>query len=78
MSNLTITVNEDVLRHARSRAALEGKSVNALLSEVLEAYAGIDRDRQIAMDDLMSLSKSEHSRRGGREWTRDDLHDRLV
>jgi plasmid stability protein len=76
MANLTITVNDDALRRARSRAALEGRSVNALLKEVLEAYSGTDRDRHAAVEDLLTHSKSTPSRSGHCKWTRDELHER--
>ncbi len=38
--NLTITVDDEVLRRARIRALSQGTSVNAVLREVLESYAG--------------------------------------
>ena len=39
--NLTITVDDQVLKRARLRALQEGTSVNAVLRECLEAYAGL-------------------------------------
>ena len=52
MTNLTIAVDEDVLRRARIRALEEGSSVNALLREYLIAYAASDdrvtHDRAVA------------------------------
>ena len=40
MANLTLAIDEDVLRRARIRALEQGTSVNALLREYLDAYAG--------------------------------------
>jgi predicted HicB family RNase H-like nuclease len=40
MANLTITVDEDVLKKARLRALQQGVSVNALLRDYLARYAG--------------------------------------
>jgi predicted nucleic acid-binding protein len=40
MANLTITVDEELLRRARIRALEQGTSVNALLREYLSAFAG--------------------------------------
>ncbi|MFC2144525.1 hypothetical protein ACFLQM_02430, partial [Acidobacteriota bacterium] len=40
--NLTITVDDEVLRRARIRALSQGTSVNAVLREFLESYAGSD------------------------------------
>jgi plasmid stability protein len=38
--NLTIAVDDEVLRRARIRALEQGTSVNAVLREFLESYAG--------------------------------------
>lgn len=76
MANLTITVDEEVLRKARIRALEQGTSVNAFLRQALEAFAGAQAEQVEAVDDLLALSRSSASRRGTRSWTRDELHDR--
>ena len=76
MSNLTITVDDDVLKRARMRALENGVSVNAVLREFLEAYAGARRTSREAIADLLQLSQRGASRRGGRIWVRDQLHQR--
>jgi len=76
MANLTITVDDRLLRLARIKALEQGTSVNALLREYLEAYAGAADAQARALDDLLDLSASSASRRGDASWTRDDLHDR--
>ena len=45
MTNLTITVDEQTLKRARMRALEEDTSVNAVLREYLEAYAGGTREQ---------------------------------
>jgi plasmid stability protein len=77
MANLTITVDDDVLRRARARAARRGASINALLSDYLRHYAGADASAQ-AIHDFLELAASADARSGaaGRTWTRDELHDR--
>lgn len=74
--NLTIVVDDDILKRARIRAIQENTSVNAVVREYLMAYAGADRLRASACERLLALSRSCNSRRGGAEWTRDDLHER--
>lgn len=76
MGNLTITIDEDSLKKARMRALQEGTSVNALLREFLKSYAGVRREQQVAAERIVALSRRSKSRRGGRTWTRDDLHER--
>ena len=48
MANLTITVDGETVKRARMRALEEGTSVNALLRDYLEDYAGVRRERQEA------------------------------
>ena len=74
--NLTIVVDDDILKRARIRAIQEDTSVNAVLREYLTVYAGVDRRRDRACERLLALSQSCGARRGGATWTRDDLHER--
>lgn len=76
MSNLTITTDPEVLKKARLRAIREGTSVNAVLREFIEAYAGVRGERSEAAHDLLTLAKTSRSRSGGRRWTRDEVHER--
>ena len=76
MANLTITIDDALLRRARLRALEQGTSVNALLRDYLTAYAGEDDLQQRAVADLLQLSEAATSRRGEAAWTRDDLHAR--
>jgi hypothetical protein len=76
MANLTITTDEDTLQRARLRALEQGTSVNALLRDYLEAFAGGRAAREAAVAALLDLSRHSGGRRGGRSWTRDELHER--
>ena len=74
--NLTITVDTDLLKRARIRALQEDTSVNAVLRQFLEAYAGVGERRRDAVADLLALSDAATSRRGSERWTRDELYER--
>jgi hypothetical protein len=76
MANLTITVDDRLLKLARLRALEQGTSVNALLREYLEAYAGAADAQARALDDLLQLSAATTSHSGSATWTREDLHER--
>ncbi len=76
MSNLTITVDDEALRRARLKALEQGTSVNALLREFIESYAGCRPDHIHATQALLELSRAATSGAGGRRWTRDELHER--
>ena len=75
MANLTVVIPDEVLKKARVKAAEEGTSVNAVIRDHLETYAGVRRRQTKAMAELLELSKRSRSRRGGNRWTRDDLHE---
>ena len=75
MANLTIALDDDLLKKARVRAAELGTSVNAVVREYMAAWAGAS-DRQRAIDSLLGRSKKAKSGRGRRRWTRDELHER--
>ena len=64
MGNLTLAIDEDILRRARVRAADQGTSVNAVVRELLGGYAAIDRTTS-ARRRLVALSVSSSSGSGG-------------
>ena len=74
MANLTIAVDEELLKQARLRALREGTSVNRLLRERLESYVEDDRRRRKAIRDLLRLSRSARSGRGVRSVRREDVY----
>ena len=76
MGNLTITIDEDTLKKARLRALAQGTSVNAILRDFLERYSGIHDDLQVAVNDIIALSKASRSMRGDVRFNRDELHER--
>lgn len=77
MANLTITLDDEILKRARIRALEQGTSVNALLRAYLEAYAGAGIG-QTAAARFAARARQARSGSGapGRSWTRDDLYDR--
>ena len=77
--NLTITIDDEILRRARIRALSQGTSVNAVLREFLQSYAGSDAE-STARKRLAKLARQSTASSGpaGRTWTRDDVYaDRL-
>ncbi len=76
MTNLTITVDEALLKRARIRALEQGTSVNAVLRDYLESYAGLAAEREAATKAILELSEVAQSRHEGPRWTREELHQR--
>ncbi len=77
MANLTIAIDDALLRRARIRALEQGTSVNEVLREYLASYAdsGVESAARAAIAEL-ALAATASSGPQGRSWTRDDLHDR--
>jgi plasmid stability protein len=76
VANLTIVVEDELLRRARVRAAEKGISVNRVLRDYLKTWAEGEDRRAVAVEVLLRGSKQATSRRGERSWTRDELHER--
>ena len=77
MANLTITIDDRLLKKARIRALEAGTSVNALLRAYLERYARSGQASE-ALTGFARLARRSAATSGprGRTWTRDELHDR--
>jgi plasmid stability protein len=74
MAHLTVVIKDEVLRRARKRALDPGTSVNALLREYLHSCVGCE-NRATAMQ-LFVQRAGRVGVRTGRDWTRDQLHER--
>ncbi|MCX6362838.1 MAG: hypothetical protein NTW58_01440 [Actinobacteria bacterium] len=76
MANLTIAIEDDVLKKARLRAVEQGTSVNAVVREFLRDYTG-QRSRQAdAAKRLIELAHRSRAEVGPVTWTRDEIHAR--
>jgi hypothetical protein len=76
MAKLTISIAEDLLERAQIRALERGRSIEALLREHLESYAGKKTARERAVRTLYEIADRAASGSGGRRWTREELHER--
>jgi hypothetical protein len=76
MTNVTITVKIDTLRRARTKALEQGTSVNAVLGEFLDGYAGPSPAAQAVAEFLEIAARLDVRSKPGETWTREELHDR--
>lgn len=77
MTNLTLTIDDDILRRARIRALELGTSVNALVRDYLGQVAGRSTAAE-GIAEFLDATRGTGAGSGseGRTWTRDDLYDR--
>jgi hypothetical protein len=73
--NLTIQLDDDVIRLAKVAAARRGTSVSALVALELERLVASD-ERYDEARERAARAMDRARPRGGRSWVRDDLHDR--
>jgi hypothetical protein len=66
MANLTITIDDEILRRARIRAMEQDTSVNSLIRDYLTAFAAVGTTWDQATDAILLQSAQSKSSRGAR------------
>jgi len=76
MKNLTIALDEALLREARKLAAERSTSVNAMIREFLEQETKRESETARARMRIGEMCRSARAEVGQLTWSRDDLHER--
>ena len=74
-TNITLSVDERLVRRARKKANAMGKSLNQLVREYLERLAGSD-DAERDVAEIRELSRESRGRTRGWRFNREELHER--
>lgn len=74
--NLTLTLDEDLLRAARKVAIDRNTSVNQMVRDYLERVVRETDQRQTALARLDEIFRTQRIEVGRRTWKRQDLHER--
>jgi predicted transcriptional regulator len=72
--NLTISLDDDLLRRARELARQRGISLQELLREQLRRLVGPREPAEVA-DELLELLENHAGRSGGRKIRRDEAYE---
>jgi antitoxin component of RelBE/YafQ-DinJ toxin-antitoxin module len=73
--NITLAIDDDLVKAAREVAGAMGKSLNQVIREYLEHLT--DRGRvERDMRELERLSRESGGHSGGRRWSREEIYDR--
>jgi Family of unknown function (DUF6364) len=72
--NLTVQLDEEIIRQARILAAERGTSVSGLVARELEHLVARNARYEEAMRRAVELM-AQSVERGGRSWRREDLHE---
>lgn len=76
MKNVTLSLDEAVLREARRIAASRSTSLNAMIREFLDQLTARESHAEAARKRIVRLSRLSRAARGKSVWTREDLHAR--
>jgi plasmid stability protein len=76
MTNLTIAIDEAIVRQARVRAIQEGTSVSAKVREFLASYALGEQAQQSAAQAFIDAARISQANASGTRWSREDAHQR--
>ena len=76
MRNVTLAIEEEVLRKARMRALKEGTSVNEVIRKHLAEYGSREDRIREAMDRILESAAKYHGRIRGGRFRREETYDR--
>ena len=76
MKNVTLAVDDKVLRDARRIAAERSTSLNAMVREFLEDLTQRESSAREARQRIIELCLDSQAEVGPKTWTRDELHER--
>ena len=77
MSNITITLDDDILKKAKKIAIDRETSFSGLIREYINELINQEkRNRLLMIEDLDNLFEGSNAEFGSKTWTRDDLHER--
>lgn len=76
MANITLKVDEQLLKKARRLALRKKTTINAVVRKGLEDFVAGDLSREAAARGLETFFRRSKARVGPRTWTRDELHER--
>ena len=73
MSNITLSMPEDLLKQSREYARKNATSLNALIRDVLQKTVA-KREKQWGQE-VLEMAKRCSVRSNGKKWKREDLYD---
>lgn len=73
--NVTLSIDDKLVRRARMAARRRAMSLNQLIREFLESVTS-DSDPETVVQELDRLWSEDEGASGGWKWNRDAIHDR--
>jgi hypothetical protein len=76
LANITLTIDDVILRKASAKAVRENTSVNAVVREFLTRWVVDGSEHAATVRDLRAVLDASEYDSGGATWTREELHER--
>ncbi|MFC1823830.1 hypothetical protein ACFL9T_14060 [Thermodesulfobacteriota bacterium] len=76
MTNITLKIDDELLKKARELAMKKKTSINAIVKAKIEEFVSKDQSRDVALKGLDAFFRRSNARVGTKTWTRDDIHER--
>ena len=76
MANITLKVDDRLLKDARLLALKKKTSINAIIKERLEQFVSSDQTRETTLKGLDSFFRRSKAQVGRKTWSRDEIHER--
>ena len=73
--NVTLSIDDETMQEARRRAETLGTSVNQLVREYLDEFAGRG-NRKALVEEFLRLSDMAHGDSKGWKFNREEIHER--
>ena len=72
MPNVTISLDESIIKAGRAMAERQNTSLNGLIRALLERQ--VNQDSETWLDDFFSEADKNPGHSGGAKWTREELY----
>jgi len=76
MKNITMRMEEGILREARRIALERGTTVSAMIRDYLNGIVKEENRQDKARREILEMCQSSGAEMGGKDWRREALHER--
>lgn len=76
MANLTLSIDEQLIKKARIKAIEEGTSLSAKIRELLMQYVQAADQKHLAGQAILAAAARSQANAAGATWSREELHER--
>lgn len=76
MANITLKIDDGLLKNARKLAFQRKTSINAIVKKRLEEFVARDLSREATLSGLETFFQRSKARVGKKTWTRGEIHEK--